>query len=122
MLKILLIDDEPIEERITFQLLKRDYGLPFTLEYAKSIEEGMVLLRDRTYDLILLDDRIAPNVTAVQTVPLVRAAAGVVPLILISSSLDAAHLKDKAVLDVYDIIDKYHLKSRIREGLLNNAA
>jgi len=95
MLKILLIDDEPIEERITHQLLKRDYGLPFTLDYARSIKEGMVLLNDRTYDVILLDDRIAPNVTAVQTVPVVRAAAGVVPLILISSSLDASHLRDR---------------------------
>lgn len=122
MLKILLIDDEPIEERITFQLLKRDYGLPFTLEYAQSIEDGMTLLRDRTYDLILLDDRIAPNVTAVQTVPMVRGAAGVVPLILISSSLDAAHLRDKTILEVYDIIDKYDLKSRIRDGLLGKAA
>lgn len=122
MLKILLIDDEPIEERITHQLLKRDYGLPFTLEYAQSIDAGMALLRDRTYDVILLDDRIAPNVTAVQTVPIIRDAAGVVPLILISSSLDASHLRDKNILEVYDIIDKYDLKSRIRDGLLNKAA
>lgn len=122
MLKILLIDDESIEERITHQLLKRDYGLPFTLEYAQSIEDGLALLRDRTYDVILLDDRIAPNVTAMQTVPVVRQAAGVVPLILISSSLDAAHLRDRKILDVYDIIDKYDLKARIKEGLLNKAA
>ena len=39
-------------------------------------------------------------------------------MILISSSINAAYLRDKAILDVYDIVDKYHLRGRIREGLL----
>lgn len=122
MLKILLIDDEDIEERIISQLLKQSYGLPFALEYAQTLEDGLTLLRDRTYDLILLDDRLAPGITAMQSVPLVRQAAGVVPLILISNSLDSAHLRSRNILEVYDIIDKYDLKTRIKEGLLNRAA
>lgn len=122
MLKLLLIDDEPIEEKITFQLLKRDYGKPFQLEYAQSIEAGLELLKKRTFDIILLDDRISPTMDATHSVPLIRQEVGVTPMILISSSLDAAHLNSKEILDVYDIIDKYNLGERIRGGVLNQSA
>ena len=40
------------------------------------------------------------------------------PVVIISNTIDAAYLQDKVTLGVYDIVDKYHLRDKIKNGLL----
>ncbi len=119
MLKVLLIDDDEFELRIVNQLLKNKYAHNFELSYAQNISEAANLLWDKVYDVILLDDKIESNMTAIETVPLIRAHANNVPLIIISKSLESDHLQDKSILNVFDIVDKFDLKARLEEGLLD---
>ena len=118
MLNILLIDDDPDEHKLIQRMLKDCYNAPYLLRYADTVEKGIAILKNQTIDLILLDDKLKNGRTAKQSVPEIRQFSGDIAMILISSSINAAYLRDKAILDVYDIVDKYHLRGRIREGLL----
>jgi len=119
MLNILLIDDDETEFRLIQRMMKDCYEGPFVLRYSDSVEKGIAVLKTQKIDMILLDDKLGRGRTAEQSVPALRAVTENIPFIVISSKIDAEYLKDKAILDVYDIIDKYHLRQRIREGLLN---
>lgn len=118
MLNILLIDDDEDEFRLIQRMLKDCYEGPFLLRYASTVEKGVAILKSQKIEMILLDDKLAGGRTARQSVPLLREVTKDIPLIVISSVIDATYLRDKTILDVYDIIDKYHLRKRIREGLL----
>ena len=50
--------------------------------------------------------------------PAIKEISDDVPLILISSDINAEYLRDKTILDVYDVVDKFHLRKKINEGLL----
>lgn len=119
MLNILLIDDDPIEHKLIQRMLKDCYDSPFLLRYADTVAKGITIMKSQKIDLILLDDKLKNGRTAKDSVPELRAISGDIVMILISSSINAAYLRDKTILDVYDIVDKYHLRSRISEGLLN---
>ena len=118
MLNILLIDDDETEFRLIQRMLKDCYEGPFLLRYADSVDKGITILKSQKVDMILLDDKLGNGRTAQQSVPALREVTEDIPFIVISSAIDAKYLQDKAILDVYDIIDKYHLRARIREGLL----
>ncbi|MDB2437266.1 response regulator [Hellea sp.] len=118
MLNILLIDDDEVEHRLIQRMLQDCYKGPFLLRYADTLEKGLSILKSQAVDVILLDDKLRAGLDAKQSVPALREITGDVAMILISSSIDAAHLRDKTILDVYDIIDKFSLRKRISEGLL----
>jgi len=118
VLNILLIDDDPVEHKLIQRMLKDCYDKPYVLRYANTVEKGISVLKTQKIDLILLDDKMQDGLTAQQSVPQLREIADDISMILISSSINADYLKDKTILDVYDIVDKFHLRSRIREGLL----
>jgi len=118
MFNILLIDDDETEFRLIKHMLTDCFDRPFLLRYASNVQKGITILKSQKIDMILLDDKLGRGKTAKQSVPALREVTGDIPFILISSAIDAAYLKDKTILDVYDIIDKYHLRQRIREGLI----
>lgn len=119
MLNILLIDDDNVEYKLIQRMMKDCYKGPFLLRYADTLEKGITILKSQDIDVILLDDKLTGDTNAKQSVPKLREVTGEIPFILISSSIDAEHLRDKTILDVYDIIDKYNLRKRISDGLLN---
>lgn len=119
MLNILLIDDDPVEFRLIERMLSDCYKQPFTLRFAETLEKAITILKTQETDLVLLDDKLNHGLTAKDSVPVLKRIKESVPLILISSNIDAAYLQDKAILDVYDIVDKFHLRKRINDGLLN---
>ncbi len=119
MLNILLIDDDNVEYKLIQRMMKDCYKGPFLLRYADTLNKGITILKSQDIDVILLDDKLTGDTNAKQSVPKLRQVTGEIPFILISSSIDAEHLRDKTILDVYDIIDKYNLRKRISDGLLN---
>lgn len=118
MLNILLIDDDEVEFRLIQRMLQDCYDGPFLLRYANTLDKGISTLKSQPIDMILLDDKLGKGRTAEQSVPTLREVTKEIPFILISSAIDADYLKDKTILDVYDIVDKYKLRQSIREGLL----
>ena len=118
MLNILLVDDDPVEFRLIDRMMKDVYQGEFVLRYADSLEKAKVILKTQQTDVVLLDDKLSHGRTAVDSVPALKNINDTVPMILISSNIDAVYLKDKVILDVYDIVDKFHLRKRIGEGLL----
>ena len=118
MLEILLIDDDPVEFKLIERMLKDCYKKPFTLRFAQTLEKAIIILKTQDTDIVLLDDKLNHGLTAKDSVPAIKKIKDSVPLILISSNIDAAYLRDKTILDVYDIVDKFHLRKRINEGLL----
>ena len=119
MLRILLIDDEIMERRLLQGMLREYYEANFVLEYAPTIEEGISLLQHNVFDVVLLDDKLSDGTTSKINVPALKKFSGKLPLIIISKSIDSAYLKDKSILNVYDVIDKFNLRDRINNGLLN---
>lgn len=118
MLNILLVDDDPIEFRLIKRMMKDVFEGDFVLRYAESLEKAETILKTQQTDIILLDDKLNHGRTALDSVPALKNINDSVPMILISSNIDAAYLQDKVILDVYDIVDKFNLRKRIADGLL----
>ncbi len=119
MLNILLIDDDSVELRLIDNMLRECYKEPYVLRYAETIEGAMSVLKTQKIDVVLLDNKLDNGVTAKDTVPMIKKLTDDVPLILISSDINFDYLKDKTILDVYDVVDKFHLRKRINSGLLS---
>jgi len=118
MLKILLIDDDETEYHLIKRMMQDCYNDPYILRYSSTLDKAISVLQNEDIDVILLDDKLGKGRTAKTTVPELKNIAHNIPLIVISSAIDAAYLKDKTILNVYDIVDKYHLRQKIEEGIL----
>ena len=118
MLNILLVDDDPIEFRLIDRMLKDTVEDDYVLRHALNLERAEEILKTQKTDIILLDDKLNNGRTALDSVPALKNIDKSVPMVIISSNIDAAYLKDKVILDVYDIVDKFHLRKRISDGLL----
>jgi len=121
MINILLIDDDEMEYVLIRRMLKDCYKAPYVLRYANTLEKGVSVINSHEIDIILLDDKLDVGKTSQVSVPILKQVSANIPMIVISSNIDAAYLRDKAILDVYDIIDKYHLRDKIQKGLLLEA-
>jgi len=82
------------------------YHDPYILRYSSTLDKAISVLQNEDIDVILLDDKLGTGRTAKTTVPELKNIAHNIPLIVISSAIDAAYLKDKTILNVYDIVDK----------------
>lgn len=120
MLNILLIDDDPTEFKLIERMLIDCYKDEFVLRYANTLDKAKSIMKSQATDLILLDDKLNHGTRAKQSVPELRNLDDKIPMIVISSNIDAAYLRDKTILDVYDIIDKFHLRKKIGEGILDS--
>jgi len=119
MLKILLIDDDETEYHLIKRMMQDCYDGPYILRYSPTLKKAISTLQNEDIDVILLDDKLGKGQTAQTTVPGLKDVAHSIPMIVISSAIDAAYLKDKTILNVYDIVDKYHLREKIAAGILS---
>lgn len=121
MQTILLIDDDIMEFRLIKNMLQDCFDTPFALKYADTLAKGIQMLETQKVDILLLDDKLNSGLTAVDSVPALRAVSENIPFIIISNAIDADYLQNTSILDVYDIVDKYHIRNRIRDGLLSHS-
>lgn len=119
MINILLIDDDETEFRLIKRMLEDCFHEPYQLRYANTLEKAASILKNDKIDVILLDDKLGTGRTAKSTVPMLQNISDSIPMIVISSVIDAAYLKDKTILNVYDIVDKYKLREKIANGMLS---
>lgn len=120
MLNILLVDDDIVEFRLIERMLKDSLDGQFILRYAGTIEKAATILKTQKTDIVLLDDKLNHGLTAVDSVPVLKGINDSVPLVLISGDINADYLQNKTILDVYDIIDKFDLRKRIKDGLFES--
>jgi len=102
MQTILLIDDDIMEFRLIKNMLQDCFNTPFTLKYADTLAKGIEMLETQKVDILLLDDKLNSGLTAVDSVPALRAVSEDIPFIIISNAIDADYLQNKSILDVYD--------------------
>lgn len=116
MLRVLLIDDEELEYKLIKLMFRDVYKGDYQLEYATTLSEAASILERKNFDMILLDDNLADGSNAVSNVPALKGIAANTPLCIVSKNIDAEHLRGKAILDVYDVVDKFDLRGRLKLG------
>lgn len=82
---ILLVDDQA-DVRFMLSLFLDDEGIEF--EEAASGEEALGCLLERTYDLILLDQRMPPGMSGIEVAERLEAMGSQIPIVLYSAFLD----------------------------------
>ena len=119
MKRVLLIDDDPNEQKLfQFYLLKR-FGPQFELHYVSSTEDAAEFLLGNTVDAIFLDNRLKPHRDYRETAPSFMALAGTTPVYLISASVDEPAIREHGTYGISQVIDKFHVKdSIVMQGLL----
>lgn len=55
IINVLVVEDDPLDVRLIQAMLSRIMGLKFTIESASHLTLGLSLLRDKTFDVVLLD-------------------------------------------------------------------
>ena len=82
---ILLVDDQA-DVRFMLSLFLDDEGMDF--EEAASGEEAIEKLRSRSYDLVLLDQRMPPGMSGIDVAEHMRRGDAGTPIVLYSAFLD----------------------------------
>ena len=116
-MRILLIDDDPIEHRLFRKFLSRGVNSEAELVCSSDLNEAVRILADRPFDCVFLDDRLPPYSSLLETLPQIRSHMGYAKVFAISSSLDSSHLRDRNVTGVDGIYDKNDLKSVLSRNL-----
>lgn len=119
MISVLLIDDDAAERELVNFCLRRHFGTGYELEHVTQVEPALARLRDRQFDAILLDNVIPPFKGVHESLPLVRHAAPEVKIVAISTTMDPDRRAQVAMQDNVVIVNKFELKQRIADGLLD---
>jgi len=91
--KVLFVDDEFIE----FRSLKKKIGSlsepAVDVEYAQSVDDALTKMRGVKFDMILLDNRLLPNVDFRETVPALRGVGYTGPIGVISTDISDGYFQ-----------------------------
>ena len=117
-LNILLVDDDPLEFQLIDRMLKDTYKDDYILRYADTLSKAKSILKTQKPDIVLIDFNFGRDLLAIGFVHALKAIDSKVPMVMISNEINVGYLADKAILDVYDIVDKYDLRQRISDGII----
>lgn len=112
-IEVLQIEDNPGDARLVREMLARVSAVQFSLTHVGLLNEGLKLLAERDFDVILLDLSL-PDSHGMETVIKARRDATNVPFVIMSS-LDDEELAIKAVQEG---AQDYLVKGRVDEDLL----
>jgi two-component system cell cycle sensor histidine kinase/response regulator CckA len=87
--RILLVEDNPIDARLLRQMVQQASGGRFQLQQAGRMAEALDLLRQQEFDLVLLDLSL-PDARGLETVTSVHAHAPKIPIVVLTSLDDEA--------------------------------
>lgn len=110
---ILLVDDDPAENVIMRALMRKVANLEIKLHYVETIEAALEFIRsgEPRFDMILMDNRLQPQVDFRQTVPELRQNGYIGPIGVISSSISDPYFQTIEDYGVDFRIDKTELDS-----------
>ncbi|MCB0422041.1 MAG: response regulator [Bdellovibrionales bacterium] len=117
-LHILLIEDNPQHRKIVYRLLS---GLPeFQLHHADNLHDGLIEIRKQNISLILLDLNL-PDSRRDETFERTFADASEIPIVVLSSQLDAEFAKNLVNKGAQDFLVKSSLSQEILIRTINFA-
>jgi len=86
-IKVLLIEDDPVDTRLFQKMLWATIDSPFTLECANNLSDGIVHLGKTHFDVVLLDLGL-PDSFGLEALVKVRAQAPRVPIVILTGQND----------------------------------
>jgi len=117
MSAILLIDDHAIFGKITSVYLSRTRYGGWTFNHATSVKDAINLLKEHTYSVVILDNRIPPDYNFRASLHSFKETDLDTPIILLSGE-NVADLGDE---DIDHMISKYMLKDDFTPDTLEKA-
>lgn len=81
---IVVVDDESIDAQRLFATLRIMFGYDIGVRLAATAQGAVERVRDRTPDILFLDDILKPSDDAARTIPSLRHAGYVGPIVVIS--------------------------------------
>ncbi len=114
---ILLVEDDSVNRSVTRYFLK-DVG---DLETAKTGESALELIKNKKYDLILMDIALGSGLNGIETTKLIRENIGYKDVPVIALTAYAMHIeKDKFLLEgCNDYLSKPFTKNELIDKVLN---
>ncbi len=116
IIKVLLIEDNPGDARLVKEMLVDAWANKFSLAHVRLIREGLSLLRDEGYHLILLDLSL-PDGHGLDTVRQVCAVAPHLPVVILTGLDD----ETIAIRAVQEGAQDYLVKGQMDSNLLARA-
>lgn len=114
---ILLIDDDPAEKAIITRILKALTSAAFHIDHALKCSAAVTMVQNRTYDLVLIDNRLSERISARFTVPIIKGIIKDAPIAVISNDVSPDYLQDKHALGVDHIVDKADMIAFLKSQL-----
>lgn len=93
IVNILLVDDDPAEHILLRRKLEAVKGSEVALDYVATIAAAVERASAGGIDLVLLDNRLAPDIDFRDTAPQLRKAGYVGPIGLISSDISEGYVQ-----------------------------
>ena len=115
-IKILLVEDNPVDVLFLRSVLGRDTGARFHLDTVTSLADALSRLDAAEFDIVLLDLTL-PDSTGMDTFHAVKARAGGRPVIILSGVDD----ETLAVNAVHAGAEDYLVKGRVESQLISRA-
>lgn len=115
--EIILIDDDPAEKIVVERILSALTNAPFNLDHVTKCSQAIKLIEKRTYQLVLLDNRLSRRMSAKFSVPIIKSAIGTAPIAVISNDVSADYLQSVEALGVDYIIDKANMIDFLKSQL-----
>jgi DNA-binding NarL/FixJ family response regulator len=91
--RLLLLDDDPVEMTILEHKLNVCDGCSVSLAHVETLDGAIEWMSGNTVDIILVDNRLAPGIDFRQTVPGLRKTGFVGPIGIISSDLSSDYFQ-----------------------------
>ena len=88
-MKVLLIEDNPGDARLVWEMLREDGADRFELAHVEQLDEGLKCLYEETFDVLLLDLNL-PDSQGLETLNRAYAQASGVPIVVLTVLADVA--------------------------------
>lgn len=117
-MRILLIDDDPVEEKL-FRAMIRQHGRDdIDLVCVSSIDEATAYLDAEEVDIVFLDNRLSPHRSFRETVPRLRAGCELPRLVLLSATIMDINQHETARFGIERVVDKFDVRDIVFGDLL----
>lgn len=110
-LRLLIGEDKSQDAHFITKPLSRLFGVHAEIVWAATVSELKSALRNGTFSIIILDDRMDAGVTADQTLPMIRSAGHAGPVLVVSAMLTNARRAELKRLGVDAVLAKDELDS-----------
>ncbi len=111
-IRLLLIEDNPVDVRLVRERLAEGHGVSFEIESSDRLERGLELLRAGSFDLVLLDLSL-PDSTGGETIAHLHRQAPQVPIVALTGLDDSKTVAEAIKNGAEDYLVKGTFKTEI---------